>query len=259
MRRLTLAVLMLASSGAFAQNAPRPEFEVADIKLNKSGDTGQTGGILPGGQLSIRNVTLSMLLQLAYGVRANYIFGAPAWATSDHFDIIAKAPAGSEDKLPLMVQTLLGQEFKLTAHTEERPMDVYVLVVGKGGPKFQKSAEAGKVDCKRTLDARPAAEGADHPFVEGSFQAICKNITMAELGDVLQGYAPGYINKSVVDQTGLAGQYDLKVVWAPRTLVDQGGLTMFDAVDKMLGLKLDSKKLPMQVVVVDHAEKLADK
>jgi len=258
MRRFTPTILLLASSGAFAQNAPRPEFEVATIKLNKSGDTGQTGGILPGGQLSVRNVPLSMLLQAAYGVRPNYIFGAPAWAASDRFDIIAKAPAGSEDKLPLMLQTLLNQEFKLTVHTEERPMDVYVLAVGKGGPKFQKSAQPGQMDCKRTLDARPAAEGADHPFVEGSFLATCKNVTMAELGEVLQGYAPGYINKNVVDQTGLAGQYDLKVVWAPRTLLDQGGLTMFGAVEKMLGLRLDSKKLPMQVVVVDHAEKLAD-
>jgi uncharacterized protein (TIGR03435 family) len=258
MPRFTLIILLFASSGAFAQNAPRPEFEVADIKVNKSGDPGQNGGILPGGQLSVRNVTFNLLLQMAYGVRANYIFGAPRWAASDHFDIIAKAPAGSEDKLPLMLQTLLSQEFKLAVHTEERPMDVYVLVVGKGGPKFQKSAAPGKQDCKRTLDARPAAEGADHPFVEGSFQAICKNVTMAELGDVLQGYAPGYINRNVVDQTGLAGQYDVKVVWAPRTLLDQGGLTMFDALDKMLGLKLDSKKLPMQVVVVDHAEKLAD-
>jgi uncharacterized protein (TIGR03435 family) len=198
------------------------------------------------------------MLQMAYGVRANYIFGAPSWAASDHFDIVAKAPAGSEDKLPLMLQTLLSQAFKLAVHTEERPMDVYVLVVGKGGPKFQKSAEEGKPDCKRSLDARRAEKDADHPFVEGSFQAVCKNITMAELGDILQGYAPGYVNKNVVDQTGLAGQYDIKVVWAPRTLLDQGGLTMFDAVDKMLGLKLDSKKLPMQVVVLDHIEKLAD-
>jgi uncharacterized protein (TIGR03435 family) len=156
-----------------------------------------------------------------------------------------------------MVQTLLAQEFKLAVHTEERPMDVYVLVVGKGGPKFQKSAEPGQVDCKRTLDAQKAEQGADHPFVEGSFQATCKNVTMAELGEVLRGYAPGYINKNVVDQTGLAGQYDVRVVWAPRTLLDKGGITMFEAVDKMLGLKLDSKKLPMQVVVVDHVEKLA--
>jgi len=259
MRQVTLTILLFASSGAFAQNAPRPEFEVADIKLNKSSDTAATGGILPGGQISVRNVTLTALLLMAYGVRPNYIFGAPPWAASDHFDLIAKAPAGSEAKLPLMLQTLLSQEFKLAVHTEERPMDVYVLVVGKNGPKFQKSAQPGQVDCNRKLDARPAAEGADHPFVEGSFLATCKNITMAELGEVLQGYAPGYINRNVVDQTGLAGQYDVKVVWAPRTLLDQGGLTMFDAVDKMLGLKLDSKKLPMQVVVVDHVEKLSDK
>ncbi len=62
----------------------------------------------------------------------------------------------------------------------------------------------------------------------------------------------------VVDQTGLQGAYDLKLNWAPRTLLDQGGLTMFDAVDKMLGLKLDSRKLPMTVVVIDHVEKLSE-
>jgi uncharacterized protein (TIGR03435 family) len=259
----TFASVLFLCSAVFGQTpAARPEFDVAVIKLNKSGDAGpMTGGILPGGQISIRNAPLIVLLQMAYQVkRPNYIVGGPGWFDSDRFDITAKAPPGTpEDQLAAMLQALLVQEFKLAARQEQRPMDVFVLTVGKNGPKLQKAAGSGPPDCKRKLaDAQAAKEGADRLFVQGTFEAVCTNMTMAVLGDTLQGLAPGYVNRVVVDQTGLTGAYDLKLDWAPRTLLDQGGLTMFDAVEKMLGLKLDSKKLPMTVVVIDHVERLSE-
>ncbi len=187
----TFISMLCLCSGVFGQapTALRPEFDVAVIKLNKSGDAVPSGGILPGGQISIRNVPLILLLQSAYQVgRPNYIVGGPGWFDSDRFDLNAKAPPGTpDDKLAGMLQTFLVQEFKMVVHQEQRPMDVYVLTVGKNGPKLQKAAESGPPDCKRKLaDAEKAEKGSDRLFVQGTFEAVCKNMTMAALG----GHAP---------------------------------------------------------------------
>jgi len=252
-------LVLLISYAAVAQ-AARPEFDVADIRLNISGGDSY-GNVLPGGQFMARNLSMADLVQFAYNARANYITGAPAWFATDHFDLVGKAlPNTTEATLKLMLQSFLADQFKLAVHSEQKPMDVYALVVGKGGSKLQKAAGSGEIDCKRTLQqAQKSEEGAAQPFIAGTFEGVCKNIKMSQLGEVLQQMAPGYVDRAVVDLTGLEGTYDIKLNWVPRTLIDQGGLTMFDAVDKMLGLKLEGRKMPMSVYVIDHAEKLADK
>ena len=105
----------------------------------------------PGGAVSGRNFTLNMILPMIYKVPENYIIGAPSWFGADRLDIVAKAPPNTpEDTVMVMVQTFLADEFKLAIHREQRSMNVFELVVGKGGPKFQKAAGTGQPDCKRT-------------------------------------------------------------------------------------------------------------
>jgi uncharacterized protein (TIGR03435 family) len=244
----SVPVASALTGAAFAQTAAvRPEFEVATLKVNKSGDQGDFKGILPSGQISVRNVTLREMIQVAYGFRNNgYLFGAPGWIESDRFDLIAKAPAGTpEPVLFLMLQSLLEREFKLATHSEQRPMDVYVLSVGKKATKLQASAGSGKPNCRRSVT----------PEMEA--QATCTNETMAELVKDLPLLAPAYVDKEVIDQTGLAGGFDFKLAWVGRQMIDQGGLTIFDALD-MLGLKLESQKRPVKVLVIDHLDKLAE-
>jgi uncharacterized protein (TIGR03435 family) len=246
--------------GGFGQ-APtaKPEFEVADIRQNKSNDTAIYERVLPDGEISARNIPMKEFLKFAYfahDVRDEQIAGGPAWLNSDRFDTVGKATPGTPDEtIRLMLQNLLEKEFKLAVHQEQRPMDVYALVVGKGGPKLQKAAGSGKVDCRRRVGGGQDPAAKDMPA--GQAELVCTNMTMADLAEALPVYAPGYVDHAVVDLTNIKGAYDLKLSWVSRLLIDQGGLTMFDAVDKQLGLKMEPRKLPMPFLVIDHVEKLA--
>jgi uncharacterized protein (TIGR03435 family) len=250
-------LLLLLSNGGFGQPpAAKPEFEVADIRQNKSNDTEAYERVLPGGEISARNIPMKELLKFAYNIRDEQLGSGPAWLGSDRFDITGKAtPGAPDDTLRLMLQSLLEKEFKLTVHQEQRPMDVYALIVGKGGPKLQKAAGSGNRDCRRRVGGGQDPAAKDMP--PGQAELVCTNMTMADLAEALPQFAPGYADHAVVDLTNIKGAYDLKLEWVSRLVIDQGGLTMFDAVDKQLGLKLEARKLPMPFLVIDHVEKLA--
>ena len=222
----------------------------------------------------MRNQTLKTLLGFAFHpwnqrFRNDLIVGAPAWVDTDRFDVVAKAPSNlpprecffsgycvPQKALALMLQTLLEQEFKIAHHEEQRPTDVYALVVAKGGIKFQKAAGSGERNCQRIVG------GSDNPAAKGlsSIQAgsVCANMTMEDFAGLLAEMAPAYLDRPVVDLTGLTGAYDFKLVWTGAALLDQGGITVFEAMEKQLGLKLETRKLPMSATVIDHIEKLAD-
>jgi uncharacterized protein (TIGR03435 family) len=239
----------------FAQSASRPpEFEVATVRVNDSGQTAVQGGIRPGGQVSVRNIPMKELIVQAYKVGG--VAGGPNWLDSERFDIIAKAPPNTpEDTLRLMLQTLLTERFKLAIHREQKITAVFALVAARGGFKLQASAGSGQPKCGRGQ----GAEGLNH--------TACTNITMADLADWLPTrIAPSFIDRPVVDLTGLKGPYDIQLDWVPRPLVGNAadpasadvaaGATVFDALDKQLGLKLEERKLPMPVIVIDHIERV---
>jgi uncharacterized protein (TIGR03435 family) len=273
-RRSTVAGASLFLLLAGAASGQKPEFDVADIKPNKSEDTGATGGVIPGGQLSVRNAALKTLLGFAYypgmqRFRDKFIVGAPGWADSDRFDIVAKAPANTPvrqclfsnycypDKgLALMLRGFLEQRFKITSHQEQRPTAVYALVVTKGGPKFQRASGSGEFACRRVVGGSDDPAAKDWRTDEAGF--VCANMTMANLAEFLPDMAGAYIDRPVVDLTDLKGTYDLKMAWVARALIDQGGLTVFDALEKRLGLKLEQRTAPMPFTVIDHIEKLRD-
>jgi uncharacterized protein (TIGR03435 family) len=131
-----------------------------------------------------------------------------------------------------MLQVFLEQEFKLITHQEEKPMDVFALVV-KGGHRLQNAAETGGPVCKRI---------AGGPVPDGQQHVVCTDMRMAALVAELPNLAPRYIDRPVVDLTGLTAAYDFNLDWAGRGAIDSGGLTIFDSVSK-LGLRLEERKL----------------
>jgi uncharacterized protein (TIGR03435 family) len=242
--------LVLLSVSAFSQ-AP-PAFEVADVKANKSGETRMAVDMQPGGKLVMHNVPMRVLIMFAYHLRAEAVSG-PAWLDSERYDVIAKAAQTSvPDDLRRMLQTLLTERFKLGVHTEQKPMPVYALVLGKSGAKLQRS-EAAILSEQRCVPA----EG-----VAGQKHVMCRHMTMAVLADNLQELSPRDFPIPVIDQTGLSGPFDFKLDWTPAARLPVAdtepapGLTVFQAVEAQLGLKLESRKLPLPVIVVDHVERV---
>jgi uncharacterized protein (TIGR03435 family) len=152
-----------------------------------------------------------------------------------------------------MLQTLLAERFKLAVHSEPKIRAAYALVLGKTGPKLQSSQAA-------LLTDQVCLPGEAAP---GQKQVVCQHITMAALADTLQEIASRDISMPVVDQTGLSGAYNFKLDWTPAIRAAAGaspnppeGPTLFEAVDAQLGLKLESKKLPLPVIVIDRVERV---
>jgi uncharacterized protein (TIGR03435 family) len=264
--------------------APTPaaslEFEVATVRQNKStpdqprfpGDA--QGTLLRGGQLTMRNQVLKTLLGFAFNpgnqrFRDDLIVGAPSWVDSDRFDVVAKAPPDlparecffsgycyPDKRLAAMLRTLLEKEFHIVYHQEQRPTNVYALVAGKGGPKLQRPAAPGDRLCKRIAGGTADPDSKGLLSIEAGF--ICTNMSMADFADLLPEMAPAYIDREVLNSTGLEGTYDFRLVWVGAALLDQGGLNVFEAMEKQIGLKLEARKAPITVTVIDHIDRLAD-
>lgn len=242
------ALMLLVSCAAFGQSVPpSPEFEVADVRANHSGLPGIQGGILPGGQVSVRNIPMKELIMQAY--KAGDVAGGPGWLDFERFDIAAKAPPGtSEDTLRLMLQRLLADRFQLAIHRERKAMPVYALIAARKRPGLRPAQGAGQPACHPGR----GSEGLNH--------TACTNFTMADLASWLSTrIAPSYIELPVADHTGLPGHYDFQLDWAPRQPADSdaaAGPTVFDALDRQLGLKLEKRKEPTPIIVIDRIERI---
>jgi uncharacterized protein (TIGR03435 family) len=271
----------IGAQQAAAPDGRRLAFEVASIKPNNSGDGRVMVGGSPGGRFNAVNVTPRMLLRLAYQVEDFQIDGGPKWLDSDHFDVVAKAPDGvaigpavpgsGPGPMQLMLQSLLADRFKLTLHRETRELPVYALVParsdGKLGPRLTPSA----VDCAATGGRRggppPAApQPGARPSCglrigPGNFSG--GGVSMAQLTQVLAQR----VGRVVVDKTGLAGGYDVDLDFTPDQMppgppppgvqlprIDPNGPSIFTALQEQLGLKLESTKGPVDVLVIDHVE-----
>lgn len=229
-------VLLLASCVAFAQT---PQFEVADVHVSKPGSRAQ-GGLLPGGRVELHGFTMLNLISFVYGVDEDMVVGGPKWLDTDRFDITAKGPKNTtEESSKRMVQALLADRFKLIMHTEPEPGPAFALTAGK------------KLLIK---EAASADDGGCEPKVEQPWITFtCKNLTMTQFADRVHQWAGGYLDHPVIDQTALKGGYDFAIRWTGRGALANtpDGLSIFDAVDKELGLKLEAKKLPIPAMVID--------
>lgn len=249
----------------------RMEFDVADIKPSTQ-DHPTAPRFTPGGRLEVRGVTLIALIQHAWGLDTwddELIAGGAKWLTTERFDIVAKAtppdgPSSSlkdDDTLRAMLRNMLTDRFGLAVHSEERQVTVFALTADK--PKLKPADPSGRSKCSEEAAVTAALAG-----VPPQRTITCANSTTAQLAERLHGLAPGYINRPVVDATGINGAWDFSLLYSrpgvvnaappadgqPSAVEPTGALTLFEALQKQLGLRLATEKRPMPVLVIDHVE-----
>lgn len=252
MKKIALLSL-LTITAALAQ---QPKFELADVHVSPTarGFAQNFGGVLRAGKYVNRDATMLELIQEAYGVSGDAIGGGPGWIGSDVFDVIAKVPDGTTQATAnLMLQSLLAERFKLVIKKGTHPMPRYVLTVGKGGSKLKTASGAGDSNCQPQGPGGPPAPGTN-PL----FKVSCRNLTSAQIGENLQQMASGYLDHDVIDQTKLEGTYDFDLEWTPRgalAAAGSDGISVFDAVSKQLGLKLESQPVPVESMVIESVNR----
>ena len=253
MFRHAAGLLLLLGSRALAQSAPL-SFEAADLKPNKSGDVRMMVDFQPGGRLSARNVPLKILIALAWRVRPDSVTAGPNWLASDRYDVVAKAAQTTPpDDLRRMLQTLLAERFKLSLHVDRKPMPAYALLLAKSGAKLDPSTP-GLLTEQRCRPGDP---------IPGQKQVICEHMSMTLFADTLQELAPRDLDAPVINQTDLAGAFAFKLTWSPAarppsadTPEPLAGPTLSEALENQLGLKLENRKLPLPVLVIDRIERV---
>ena len=251
MQRIFLSIALL-STAAFSQTtANSPAFESADVHVSpRTSNPQMRGGALRGGRFEVHTATMVDLIAYAYGMESDKILGGPGWLDWDRFDVLAKAPAATtQQNLNAMVQSLLADRFQLAVHKDTKSMPAFLLTAAKGKTKMKQATGSGDPDCK---DVQQNSGPGGPPYQEIS----CHNMTMEVFSNVLRGYGWGtYFPDPVVDQTGLTGTWDFDLKWTPRNRLAQAGadgISLFDAVDKQLGLKLEAQKAPLSVLIVDR-------
>jgi uncharacterized protein (TIGR03435 family) len=259
--------LLLAGAILHAQ-----AFEVASIKPDPPGGV-STGNlqVLPGGRLSAQRVLLRFFIQNAYNVRPFQISGAPDWINSEGYDIEAKAEGDpGPEEMRRMMQALLEDRFKMKSHRETKELPVYALTAAKGGFRLPEPKD-GNCDTA-DADAPPRPPASDLPGPCGrAMVAISRfggvkihggKISMGELIRILSNV----LGRTVIDRTEFAGMFDVHLEFAmddaidglphPPVAASEGGSpSIFVAVQEQLGLKLESTKGPVEVLVIDHVER----
>lgn len=251
---LGTAVLLSATS---AQDT-RPQFDVASIKPNHSGNPIMQFQPGPEGNFTASNCSLRLLIRYAYDMQPFQLVGGPGWVTSDRYDIAAKA-AGNPPLpgLQAMLQRLLEDRFQLKYHSETREADGYALVVSKPG----KLRESEPGDC-------PPPSSGPHPPCGGLRNSPGNTFGYKLTSADLAGSLAFFLRRFVVDRTGLTGKYDVELEWMPdpdpssalppdvdRPSVATDRPSIFTALQEQLGLKLEATKGPLRVLVIDHIER----
>jgi uncharacterized protein (TIGR03435 family) len=275
-----LAAAVAAGSGIVSAQqagpAKPPAFEAASVKQNRSGDWRRAMGPAPGGRFTATNVPARDLIAYAYGISQDSvsfrIVGGPKWIDEDRFDINAVVTgAWTPAQMREMMRTLMADRFRLSAHADTREMPTYTLAVVPNQPLLLRRSVVDEAACQRRREAiqrrepvPPPAPGA--PPICGSARTIPGTITavggsMTSLASTLGQF----VSRSVVDRTQLAGLFDFELKWTPDTMpqvppdapplnIDPNGPSIFTALQEQLGLKLESARGPVDVIVIDSVE-----
>lgn len=257
MRRL-LWLAVFAGGMVFAQP---PRFEVASIRPSDPDEHGSSILTDRAGDLTARNVPLRGIILLAYGLRTFQLSGGPGWINTDAYDITAKpesavqaadasaAPVTDQERKTRnelwkeRMRALLADRFGLLVHREMKDQPVYLLIVGKNGSKMKEVAT-------------PHGE-------QGTRGGAGRSQGMAATMPMLANTLANATGRVVLDKTGLTGKYDYMLEWAPEVSAAESrdsaavssGPTIFTAVEEQLGLKLESAKEPVEMIVIDHVDR----
>lgn len=285
MRVSRFSIGFLATTAAFAQTPDkRWEFEVASVKPSAPLDQSVHIGVrADGARLFCTALSLKDYLRVAYKVK-DFQISAPEWMAGQRFDIAATIPEGGRDKVPEMMRNLLADRFHLVLHKESKEFAVYGLVVGKEGPKLKESPidpDAKDVDpTKVAVSASGGRGGTTVSLGNGSAFSFGNNkiegtkLDMTSFADTLARF----VDRPVVDMTNLTGKYDFSIEMSPedfrgmniraaivagvqlppevvkQALENSTGDSLFSAI-QALGLRLDRRKAPLEVLVIDKADK----
>jgi uncharacterized protein (TIGR03435 family) len=271
---LVASIIGCVVAAPAAQSPSNPAFEVASIKPNKSGGAFSTLGFPPGGRFSADNVTLRDLIRAAHGtpepLDPTRLIGGPGWIDSDRFDIVAKAPGAADpQQLLLMLRSLLAERFKVAVHNDSRELPVYALVMarsdGRLGPQLKRADECTPSGSARgTPPPSTGVCGGRGSPGRLQFGGVPLSIVVA------QPVWSRELRRVVVDRTGLTGAFEGTLEWTPADMPSApagpappdapppprpDGPSIFAAVQEQLGLKLEPSQAPLDVVVIDRAER----
>jgi uncharacterized protein (TIGR03435 family) len=268
MHVLLLALFVGAGiTGARAQSPELdgPAFEAATVRPNKSTETRRQIEVLPGGRFNAINMTLWQILSIAYPIDGKFrdelnLVGGPGWINSDRFDIVAKADGSPRldtnkpgstvtdvdreavDRIRVMLRRFLAERFRLQFHHETRELPIYELVRARnngalGAALHRAAGECGR-DCGSIRRTAPDS-------VTGT------SVSMGSVAHTMSDW----VRRTVVDKTGIDGPMDFTLTWSPESAPDSSAPSIFTAVDEQLGLKLVPASGPVDVLVVDSAER----
>jgi uncharacterized protein (TIGR03435 family) len=243
-----VAALAVVLCGGMAAQS----FEAAAIHPHE-GALRLTGRSVSGSSVTVHASTLLNLITDAYNIKEYQVAGATGWMTLDRFDIAARAPgdvAPPTDQIRLMLQTLLAERFQLKLRRETREMSIYAVVADKGGHKLKGNSSTGP-----TMFMGRQGENSQMKFTGTPLDAFAEMITRL----------PG-VDRPAFDKTGLTGRYDFELTLAPFTLrvppdpaapavTGPSGESLFTAIEEQLGLKLESQKAPVEVLVIERVER----
>ena len=259
MIRAALAMVGVSVVGLLAQEPQRPlTFDVTSVKPNTSGEQGGSSKAQPGRYVGV-NVTLKRVIGLVYRPVQEFI-GGPDWINTDRFDIEGSVEGTpTQDQMLEMLRSLLADRFKLAVHRETRQMPAYALTLARGDGRL--GAELHAVPPCTPPPASPASPASPARrcggFAVGGGSLKGTGVTMTQLAAELPSATEG---RYVVDRTGLSGTFDVNLTWnadalSPTTTSAESAASIFAAIQEQLGLRLVSITTPIEVIVVDRAER----
>lgn len=273
MRNFTHAGLLVLLCGALRGQSPdaAPKFEIADVHTAAKAPAPVVRlGTVRNGRYEIRNGTMLDMISTAWGVEPDKVLGGPNWLELDRFDVVGKLAANTtSDTRKLMLRALLKDRFQLALHEETKPVRAWVLTVGK--KVLMKEADgAGDSGCKAQSGGGPAGGGGGF-FITGAsgssaaisigpgntVQYSCRNMTMAAFAEALRSMIFVQIATAVRDQTGLKGRWNFDLKYSIPLPFGESGerISVTEAIEKQLGLKLEQAPVPQAVLVVDSVER----
>ena len=279
MAKHVCAILTMAAtlSVVFAQ-APAEQgsgFDVVSIRRNTSDDPDVRFAILPGGRLVGTALQPIFIIRQAYEVQPDQILGAPEWVTSERYDITATMPGGaalSRAALPALLRRVLADRFQLVARKDSRQLPVYRLLVARADRQLGDNLLQSPIDCENLVGRGPAPGASDQPTPTNRFGMTACGISANPGHILISGWPLSMLARQlatplgrvVVDDTGLSGNWDLELRYAP-----EGGrapaagpagsdVPLVTALQDQLGLKLEPARAGVDVILVDRIQRPSD-
>ena len=281
MRRVDFAVALLSVVALLSLRAQEripagppangPTFDVVSIKRVNEVRSSRSSGERPGGQFILSGMTFAPLIRAAYPADASDLIGAPDWVLNEVYDLTAKAASEvSREQMTAMLQALLAERFKFAAHYEMQERPVYALVVARADGRLGPDIRRSELDCEAIQAARRAGSKEAFPATSNGAPACGMSMRGEQGMTVLLGARPlsalastlgSPAGRVVVDKTGLKGNYDVTLRYVDRPAPDAPPGTppeIFTAVQEQLGLKLETDRAPLKILVIDRIERPAE-